>query len=143
MRHRDKTPILKREPAERRALIRNLATSLILHEGIETTKAKALAFQPFVERIITLAKNPTLANRRQIEIMTDTKGAARKAVEVYGVRFKEIKGGYTKVLKTRHRKGDNALMVYISFVKPKADTSKEKRDARSDKSKSSNLKLKT
>lgn len=128
MRHRDKTPILKREPDQRRALIRNLATSLILHEGIETTKAKALAFQPFVERIITLAKNPTLSNRRQIEIMTDTKGAARKAVEVYGVRFKDVRGGYTKVLKTRHRKGDNALMVYISFVKPKTDASKEKKN---------------
>jgi len=138
MRHRDKTPILKREPDQRRALIRNLATSLILHEGIETTKAKALAFQPFVERIITLAKNPTLSNRRQIEIMTDTKGAARKAVEIYGVRFKDTKGGYTKVLKTRHRKGDNALMIYISFVKPKSE-----KGEKTEKRGSSNSKFRT
>ncbi len=127
MRHRDKTPILKREPDQRRALIRNLATALILHEAIETTKAKALATQPYVERVISLGRTPSLANRRRLEILLDTKGAAKKVVEVYGPRFKETAGGYTRILKTRHRQGDNALMVQISIVKIKVDKEKDKK----------------
>lgn len=116
MRHRKKGKILGRKIGPRRALVKGLAQSLILYEKIRTTLAKAQTVRPYVERLVTTAKNPTLANRRQLLAKLSTEGAVRKLIEVLGPRYKERKGGYTRITKLGRRQGDQAEVVQIEFV---------------------------
>ncbi|MEW6610857.1 MAG: 50S ribosomal protein L17 [Patescibacteria group bacterium] len=116
MRHRKKKITLDRGSAHRRSLLRNLATSLILYDHIKTTEAKAKAVRPLVERLVSLSKNPTLANRRKMGRVLYTKGALRKACEVLGPRYKDRKGGYVRITHVGTRRGDAAREAHISFV---------------------------
>lgn len=116
MRHRKKGKILDRKRDARKALIRSLANSLILFEKIQTTEAKAKALRPFVEKIITLGKEQNLTNRRKVQKMLYTEGAVKKVFEVLGPKYKERKGGYTRILKLKTRQGDNAKLALIEFV---------------------------
>ncbi|OGL79529.1 50S ribosomal protein L17 [Candidatus Uhrbacteria bacterium RIFCSPHIGHO2_12_FULL_54_23] len=116
MRHRKKKTTLDREASHRRALLKNLATSLVLHEKVNTTDAKAKALRPFVERLVTRAKIPTLANRRLILAQLLTQGAVKKMFEVIGPRYQARAGGYTRITKTVVRRGDAAQMAVIEFV---------------------------
>lgn len=117
MRHRKKGKILGRKKESREALLRGLATSLIVYEKIKTTKAKAKAIKPVIEKLITTAKkNDLTARRRLLEVLYHKK-AVNKALEVLGPRYKERKGGYTRIINLERRAGDNAEMVQIEFVK--------------------------
>lgn len=116
MRHRSKGKILDRASAQRRALLRALATSVITFEKIKTTKAKAKAVKPLVEKIITLGKKNNLQTRRAlIEVLYHRK-AVNKVLEVLGPRFKDRRGGYTRIITIGPRKGDGAEMVFIELV---------------------------
>lgn len=116
MRHRKKGKILGREKASRKALLRNLATSIIIYEKVKTTKAKAKAVKPVVEKLVTTAKKNDLTSRRKLLKVLYHKKAVNKALEVLGPRYKERKGGYTRIINLGNRAGDNAEMVQIEFV---------------------------
>ncbi len=116
MRHRNKGVILDRNKAHREALLRNLATSVILHEKVITTVAKAKAVRPFVERAITKGKTPTLAARRELMKIFDTDHPVNKILEVIAPRYTERPGGYTRITKVGARKNDGADMAQIELV---------------------------
>ena len=117
MRHRVKKTILGREKESRKALLRGLATSIIIYEKIQTTEAKAKAVKPMVEKLITTAKKNDLTARRKLLSVLYHKKAVSKALEVLGPRYKERNGGYTRIVKVGKRQGDNADMVNLEFVK--------------------------
>ena len=96
--------------------MRGLATNFIIYEKIKTTEAKAKALRPLAEKIITLGKNDTLANRRQALRVLYTEGAVKKVFEVLGPKFKERQGGYTRIVKLAPRTNDKAKMAIIEFV---------------------------
>ncbi len=114
MRHRKKTVILSRTSAHRRALAANLVSSLIIHEQVTTTVAKAKAFAPLAERMITLGKKGTLAARRRaLQVLRD-KDAVAKLFADLGARFASRRGGYTRILKLAFaRKGDGAPLARL------------------------------
>ncbi|MBI5734063.1 MAG: 50S ribosomal protein L17 [Candidatus Kerfeldbacteria bacterium] len=116
MRHRKVGKTLDRKAAPRLALIKALANSLILYESIKTTEAKAKVTRTYVERLVTLAKKPTLANRRLALKRLPTVGAVRKLFEVIAPRYDKRPGGYTRIVKLSRRAGDQAAMAQISFV---------------------------
>lgn len=116
MRHRNKGKILDRKIAPRQALLRNLATSIIIYEKVKTTKAKAKVVKPMVEKLITIAKINNLTTRRKLLETLYHKKAVNKALEVLGPRYKERKGGYTRIINIGPRKGDGAEIVQIEFV---------------------------
>lgn len=116
MRHRKKGKILDRKKESREALLRSLATSIIIYEKVKTTKAKAKAVRPFVEKLVTTAKKNDLTARRKLLQVLYHKKAVNKALEVIGPRYKDRQGGYTRIIKLDNRQGDNAEMAQIEFV---------------------------
>lgn len=116
MRHLNKKITLDRNKAGRRALLANLAESLILYEKIKTTKAKARALKSLVEKMITTAKKNNLASRRALIKKLYTENAVKKLMEVLGPRYAEKKGGYTRMVMLKNRKGDGAEEAIIEFV---------------------------
>jgi len=116
MRHRKKTKILDRKKEPREAMLRNLATSVILFEKVVTTKAKAKAVQPQVEKMITLGKKGTLSARRQALKFFYIENPVKKIFDDLAPRYKERAGGYTRITKIGIRKGDGAEMVQIELV---------------------------
>lgn len=116
MRHRKKETILDREKAPREALLRNLAASVILHEKVKTTEAKAKAVKPLVEKAITTGKVNSLAARRQLMKFFYTENPVKKILEVLGPRYVSRPGGYTRIVKIGHRKNDGADVVQIELV---------------------------
>jgi large subunit ribosomal protein L17 len=96
--------------------MRNLATSLIERGAIETTEAKAKELRPFVEKLITRAKEGTLQARRLTGRHVHKRAAADKLFQEIGPRYATRKGGYTRILKTGHRKGDGAEMARIELI---------------------------
>lgn len=116
MRHRNKNKILGREKGPRELMLRNLASSILIYEKVKTTKAKASAVRPLVEKMITSAKEGTLASRRGLIKVLLQKNAVLKAMDVLGARYKERPGGYTRTTKLGTRAGDGAEMVQIELV---------------------------
>ena len=116
MRHRKAGRKLRRTSEQKLALMRSLASSLIEHEAIETTEAKAKELRPFVEKLITKAKSQTLHGRRLIGRHVHKRAAADKLFQELGKRFATRNGGYTRILKTGHRKGDGAEMARIELI---------------------------
>lgn len=116
MRHRKNIKTLDRKTAPRKSLYRSLVTSLILHEKIKTTIAKAKAIKPVVEKMITKSKKNNLATRRELLKYLYTQNAIKKMLENIGPRYADRKGGYTRIIKTGNRQGDNAQMVIIELV---------------------------
>lgn len=117
MRHRKKGKTLGRKKAARKALLRNLMTSLVLYEKIKTTEPKAKFLRPIIEKYITLSKRGDLHARRQLLRVLYTEGAVRKMIDVIGPRYKERPGGYTRIIKLpAQRVGDGAKMAIIEFV---------------------------
>ena len=116
MRHRKVGRQLRRTSEQKLALMRNLATSLIESESIETTEAKAKELRPFIEKLITKARAGTLHARRLAIRHIHKREAADKLFQELGPRFAARPGGYTRILKTSHRKGDGAEMAIIQFV---------------------------
>jgi large subunit ribosomal protein L17 len=109
-------------PAHERLMLANLATSLFEHGRIHTTQAKAKKLRPYAERLITKAKKGDLHNRRQIMQVIRDKGVVHRLVTEIGPFFADRNGGYTRILKTLPRKGDNAPMAIIELVQEKTVT---------------------
>lgn len=116
MRHRKKGRPLSRTRSHRRATLRNMATSLIRHERIETTEAKAKELRPFAERLITLARRGDLHARRLAGRNIADREVLGKLFDDLGPRFAERPGGYTRILKLGSRRGDGADMALIELV---------------------------
>lgn len=116
MRHQKKKVTLDRDAAGRRSLLANLAESLILHEKIKTTKAKAKATRSLVERLITKAKKNDLAARRLLMRVLYTNNAIDKLMEVLGPRYLDRKGGYTRITLLGVRKGDAGEEAMVELV---------------------------
>ena len=116
MRHRKAGRQLRRTSEQKLALMRNLASSLIEHGAIETTEAKAKELRPFVERLITKAKTGTLHSRRLAGRHVQKRATADKLFQEVGPRYAKRAGGYTRILKTGHRKGDGAEMARIELI---------------------------
>lgn len=116
MRHHKGVKKLNRNGSHRRSLLRNLAIALFRHERIETTVVKAKALRPFAERLITLAKRGDLHARRLAGRHVADQEILSKLFADLGPRFSERAGGYTRVLRTRVRRGDNATQALIELT---------------------------
>jgi len=116
MRHKYAGYKLKRPVDSRNALLRNLTTSVIEHERIVTTVPKAKAVRPWVEKMITLAKQDTLHSRRQAAMILRTPASVKKLFDTLGTRFGQRNGGYTRITKLGPRKGDGAEQAMLELV---------------------------
>ena len=116
MRHRCAHRKLNRTSAHRKAMFKNMAVALLKHEAIVTTLPKAKELRKVVEPLITLAKTPTLANRRLAFDRIRDRDMVVKLFNVIGPRYAERNGGYTRVLKHGFRPGDNAPRAFMEFV---------------------------
>jgi ribosomal protein L17 len=122
MRHRVKKVKLGREADHRNALLKNLATSVILHEKIKTTKAKAKAVVPKVEKMITLARAIETGKKSKREVIRALEGqlfdesASRKLIEELAVRYKDRNSGFTRMTNLGFREGDASSMVQIELI---------------------------
>ncbi len=130
MRHRKSGRHLNRTSSHRKAMFKNMAASLMQHEIIKTTLPKAKELRGIVERMITMAKEDTVANRRIVFARLRNKEMVAKLFNELGPRYKERPGGYTRVLKCGFRPGDAAPMAYIELVdRPQADDDADVEDA--------------
>jgi large subunit ribosomal protein L17 len=117
MRHGNYKYKLGVKPQHRKALIKNLSSELIVHGKIKTTETKAKAIKPYVEKLVTLAKIDTVANRRLAFTKLNNKEAVSALFTVVAPKFKQRPGGYTRLLKlSEPRLGDGAKEAYIAFV---------------------------
>ncbi len=131
MRHRRRGRKLGRNTSHRRALYRNLVTSLLEHERIETTEAKAKELRGIADRMITLGKKGDLHARRTALSYVRSKEVVGKLFSDISPRFAERNGGYTRLLRTRVRVGDAAQMVIVELVeKAKGESQEEKIEAK-------------
>ena len=121
MRHRHGLRKLNRTSSHRQAMFKNMAVSLLRHEAIKTTLPKAKELRRVVEPLITLAKEPTLANRRLAFDRTRDREIVTKLFDVLGPLFKARPGGYTRILKMGFRNGDNAPMAFVELVERSHD----------------------
>ena len=139
MRHLKAGRKLNRTSSHRKALFRNLVTSLIEHEQVRTTDAKAKELRRVADRMITLGKRGSLHARRQALAYIRSRSAVTKLFDEVAVRFKERPGGYTRVIKIGHRHGDAAPMSVIELTdrgeaaKAEADRKRERRRRRAEK----------
>jgi large subunit ribosomal protein L17 len=116
MRHRQSGRQLNRNSSHRKAMFRNMASSLVKHGVIKTTVAKAKELRMVIEPLITLAKTDSVANRRLAFARTQDKEVVGILFNELGARYQERPGGYTRVLKCGFRTGDKAPMAYIELV---------------------------
>ena len=134
MRHRKGGFKLQRNPSARRALLRGLTTSVILHERIETTVTKAKAVRPRVEKVITLAKRDTLHARRQAAAYLFEPRAVKRLFDTIGPRFADRQGGYTRIMRLGTRSGDGAEIAILELLgaqlEKKAETKRKRRESR-------------
>ena len=124
MNHRNGFNPLSRTTAHRRAMSRNMVTSLFRYERITTTKSKALEVRKSAEKLITRAKEDTVHNRREAAKFISDEKILNKLFTEIGPRMKERNGGYTRVLKLGYRQGDAADMVILELVDFKLDAEK-------------------
>jgi large subunit ribosomal protein L17 len=116
MRHQKKTLKLGRTAEHRRALLANQVCSLIEHQRIRTTLAKAKAVRPIAERMITLGKNGSIHARRTALAVLRQKNAVKKLFDDVAQRSAQRSGGYTRIIRLGQRKSDSALMAFIEWV---------------------------
>ena len=116
MRHGHGLRKMNRTSEQRLATLRNMMNSLLEHEAIKTTVPKAKELRRVVEPMITLAKEPTLANRRLAFNRLRDRDIVTKLFNLLGPRYKARPGGYTRILKMGFRVGDNAPMAFVELV---------------------------
>jgi large subunit ribosomal protein L17 len=116
MRHRHGLRKLNRTSSHRLAMLRNMTVSLLRHEAIKTTLPKAKELRKVAEPIITLGKQPTLANKRLAFDRLRDRDIVVKLFDELGPRYKARNGGYLRILKMGFRQGDNAPMAYVELV---------------------------
>ena len=107
---------MDRKAEPRNLMLRNLISSILIYEKVTTTKAKAKAVQPLVEKCITLAKKGDLTSHRKLVAILPQKLAVKKSMEVLKDRFKHKSSGYTRLVKVGRRQGDGAEMMLIELV---------------------------
>ena len=135
MKHKIGFNALSRKSSQRKALKRNMVTSLFRYERIETTKAKALEVRKMAEKMITRAKVDNVHNRRVIASDIYDEAVVAKLFKEIAPMFTERKGGYTRILKTGNRLGDAAEMVILELVEKteKKEAKAEKKASKKDK----------
>jgi len=136
MRHRHGQRKLNRTTSHRLAMLRNMTNSLLTHEAIRTTLPKAKELRRVAEPLITLAKNPTLANRRVAFDRLRDKDAVYKLFNELGPRYAKRPGGYLRILKFGFRVGDNAPMALVELMdrpEPAAEASEETKPVKAGK----------
>ena len=118
MRHKVKKVKLGSDKDHTTAIMRNLAMSVIIYEKIKTTTAKAKAVQPFVERLITIAKKSKEKRHaiREIEKLLQHENASRKIMDILIEKYKDRNSGFTRITKLGYRSGDNAPVVQLELV---------------------------
>lgn len=116
MRHAKRFNHLSRTSSHRAAMLSNMASSLIMHKRISTTLAKAKALRQYVEPLITKSKNDTTHSRRMVFSYLQDKRAVTELFREVSQKIADRPGGYTRILKTGYRQGDNAEMCIIEFV---------------------------
>lgn len=130
MNHKNGFNPLSRTTAHRRAMTRNMVTSLFRYERITTTKAKALEVRRFAEKLITRAKVDSVHNRREVAKFIQDEKILNKLFTEIGPRMKERNGGYTRVLKLGFRQGDAADVVILELVDYKLESKEEEKDSK-------------
>jgi large subunit ribosomal protein L17 len=139
MRHQKKTVKLGRKAEHRKALLANQVCSLIEHQRIRTTLAKAKAVRPLAEKMVTLGKKGSIHARRTAFAMLRQKDAVKKLFDEIAPRTADRNGGYTRIVKLGQRKSDAARIAYLEWVDaillidPEADESAEKKARKSKK----------
>jgi large subunit ribosomal protein L17 len=130
MRHRNAGFKLGRNTSHRRALLRNLTTSVILEDRVETTVTKAKAVRPLVEKMITLGKNGDLASRRQALSFLMTDQSVVRLFDTVAPRYADRQGGYLRIVRTGFRKGDGGEKAFIELLgaEKQLDAKRQKRD---------------
>lgn len=126
MRHRKRNVRLNRNKPEREALLRNLVRGLFLSQRIETTVVKAKEARRLAERLITLGKNDSLHSRRQAYSVLRDENLTGKLFKEIAPLFKKRNGGYTRIIRSRARKGDNAQLAVLELTEKKTIVSKIK-----------------
>ena len=122
MRHRKTGRKLNRNSPQRNSLMKNLAISIIEHESVSTTLAKAKEIRGFLEPLITLAKQDGAARRKLVFSRVRDKKAVGKLFEELGPRYKDRPGGYLRILKTGFRSGDSAPMALVQLLDQPEDS---------------------
>jgi large subunit ribosomal protein L17 len=125
MRHRKDHRKLNRNPAHRKAMLRNLVTSLLDCEEVRTTDARAKEIRRIAERMITLGKRGTLHAQRQALRTLRSKEVAKKVFDILSERYRNRLGGYTRILKLGRRVGDSAPMSVIQLVRDEKGPGKD------------------
>jgi len=133
MKHKIGFNALSRKSSQRKALVRNMVTSLFRYERIETTQAKALEVRKKAEKMITRAKVDSVHNRRIIARDLYDEAIVAKLFKEIAPMFTERKGGYTRILKTGNRLGDAAEMVILELVEKTAKPEKKEAAKKADK----------
>jgi large subunit ribosomal protein L17 len=130
MRHRNAGFKLGRNTSHRRALLRNLVTSVLVEDRVETTVAKAKAVRPHVEKMITLGKKGDLHSRRQALSFLQTDTAVSRLFETVAPRYGDRQGGYLRIVRTGFRKGDGGEKAFIELLgaEKQLEVKKQKRD---------------
>ena len=116
MRHRNAGYKLGRNTSHRRALLRNLVTSIVLEDRVETTVAKAKAARPHVEKLITLGKKGDLHARRQALAYLQTREAVTRLFDTVAPRYGDRQGGYLRIVRTGFQRGDGAEKAFIELL---------------------------
>ena len=116
MRHRNTNRKLSRNSTHRRALLRNMVTSLLEHERLMTTLPKAKEVRPLAEKMITLGKQDSLHARRQVLAYVLKESAAKRVFDTIAPRFADRKGGYSRIIRLGNRKGDGADLAIIELL---------------------------
>ncbi|HTX76659.1 MAG TPA: 50S ribosomal protein L17 [Terracidiphilus sp.] len=131
MRHRNAGFKLGRNTSHRRALLRNLVTSVIERDRVETTVAKAKAVRPHVEKMITLGKKGDLHARRQAFAFLQTDEAVTRLFETVAPRYGDRNGGYLRIVRTGFQRGDGAEKAFIELLgaEKELEAKRQKRDA--------------
>jgi large subunit ribosomal protein L17 len=130
MRHRNAGNKLGRNTSHRRAMLRNLVTSVIVEDRVETTVAKAKAVRPLVEKMITLGKKGDLASRRRALSYVMTDKAVTRLFETVAPRYGDRQGGYLRIVRSGFRQGDGGEKAFIELLgaEKQLDAKRQKRD---------------
>jgi len=116
MRHKLAHRKLNRTTEHRKALFKNMLNSLIKHEQIKTTLPKAKELKPLIDKVITIGKQKNLVSRRRLISKLQNSESAEKLINILSKRYEKRNGGYSRIVRTRNRFGDNSEMAYIELV---------------------------